>query len=460
MRGSYTVYTIGQDDSNDNNNDSNAAKLNKDLKEFKHLDTGWSYMLLFASFGTCCLIGANNYGTGIIHKILLERYNESVVLTSWSGSLQLALMCLSAPLSSAVIDKYSCRMSVILSGILFVCGYWATTFAPNMKVAILTCGVSAGIAAGLGYTASIVAIGFNFRKRKHIALGITLSGMGAGIFAFAPLMDLAHSHYGPTGFFIVMATISANVITFGTLYFPSSLEIYTHKQRDIDSESANKDKQLVGILKMYSQSVVKKPIVLLSIAMFAFCGGTDLIFLNLPTFVVSKGFTSIQAALFVSLNGILSVVGRFITGLLASFKKVNVIWLYSGCLSIVAVATVIYPFIANYFIGHILFNLILGIFFGSGYVLVSPMCSYFVDIQFSSAAIGFVLFFGGAGSLVGPMFAGVLLDNSGTYDQCLYSAGCLVFTASVLGIFTSCYRRKERQTFNEADSVCLSYCPK
>ncbi|XP_045189575.2 monocarboxylate transporter 10-like isoform X2 [Mercenaria mercenaria] len=426
----------------------------------RHLEGGWSYMILFASFGTCCLIGANNYGTGIIHKILLERYNESVVLTSLSGSLQLALGCMSAPLSSAVIDKYSCRTSVILSGILYICGYWATAFAPNMQVAVLTCGVTAGIAAGLGYTSCIVAVGFNFRRRKNIALGITLSGMGAGIFAFAPLMDLAHAHYGSTGFFIVMAAMSANIITFGTLCFPSKLEIYTHKQREIYSESQTEDNKLTGTVRMYSRSVLKKPIVLLSLATFAFCGGTDLIFLNLPAFVVFKGFTSIEAAMMVSLNGILSVIGRLITGLLVNFKKTNVIWLYSGCLSVVAVTTVIYPFIANFFEGHVIFNLILGLFFGNGYLLVSPLCSYFVDIEFVSAAIGFVLFFGGAGSLFGPMFASILLDNGGTYDQCLYTAACFVLAASVLGLFTSCFQQNKRVISSDTDITALSYSPK
>ncbi|XP_045189580.2 monocarboxylate transporter 9-like isoform X2 [Mercenaria mercenaria] len=362
-----------------------------------------------------------------------------------------------APLASVAIDKYSCRTSVILSGILFVCGYWATVFAPNMHVAIFTCGVTAGIAAGLGYTASIVVIGFNFKRRKHIALGLTLSGMGAGICAFAPLMDFVHTHYGSTGFFIVMATLSANVITFGTLYFPSKLEIYTHKQRERESESRFGGKHFVGTINMYCNSILKKPIVLLSVATFAYFGGTDIIFLNLPTFVLSKGFTSIQAALIVSLNGILSVVGRFITGLLASFKKINVFWLYSGCACIVAAAIIVYPLIANVYFGQLTFSSVLGLFYASCYVLISPLCSYFVDIHLTSAAIGFVLFSGGIGSLVGPMCAGVLLDNGGTYDQCLYSAGGCIMVASVLGLLTSCCQRKQRDSSSGTEPICLSY---
>jgi MFS family permease len=263
-----------------------------------------------------------------------------------------------------------------------------------------------GIAAGLGYTASIVAIGFNFKKRKQVALGITLSGMGAGIFVFAPLMNLAHAHYGSTGFFIVMASMSANVVTFGFLYFPSKLEIFAYEQRQKESGKRNGGIAFAKTFKMYYKSIFKKSIICLSVATFAFCSGTDLVFLNLPTFVEENGFTSTQAALIVSLNGILSVVGRFLTGCLASFQKINLLWLYSGSLSIVAISIAIYPFIANLFVGHVMFSSFLGVFFGCGYVLISPMCSYFVDIQFTSAAIGFVLFFGGAGSMFGPMFAG------------------------------------------------------
>lgn len=74
--------------------DVNSNEIEKSFNDPVDLDKGWSWVVLCACFGTCCIVGANNYGAGIVHKILLERYRESVSLTAWSGALQLALMCL------------------------------------------------------------------------------------------------------------------------------------------------------------------------------------------------------------------------------------------------------------------------------------------------------------------------------------------------------------------------------
>ena len=61
---------------------------------FKTLDKGWSWIIMCTSFGAFFLIGVNMYGVGIMHAVLLERYRESVFLTSWAGSLQTAFMSL------------------------------------------------------------------------------------------------------------------------------------------------------------------------------------------------------------------------------------------------------------------------------------------------------------------------------------------------------------------------------
>ncbi|XP_060603366.1 monocarboxylate transporter 9-like isoform X3 [Ruditapes philippinarum] len=158
-----------------------------------------------------------------MHAVLLERYRESVSLTAWAGSLQTAFMSLGAPLSSFVVDRFSCRTAVMLSGMLFTAGYLGTAFAPNIQTAIFTLGFVAGCGAGVGYTSSMVVIGFNFKRKRHLALGFVLSGMGAGLFALAPLMQLARDYYGSTGFFIIQAAMALNIIAFGATFFPSIL---------------------------------------------------------------------------------------------------------------------------------------------------------------------------------------------------------------------------------------------
>ena len=69
-------------------------KDNTDMEgdDCRGLDRGWSWVVMFASFGGFCLIGGTMYAVGIIHSTLLEKYRENVALTSWAGALHSALI--------------------------------------------------------------------------------------------------------------------------------------------------------------------------------------------------------------------------------------------------------------------------------------------------------------------------------------------------------------------------------
>ena len=71
-----------------------SVKMSSDeSKNMKTLDKGWSWIVLLSSFGTFFIVGANILGVGIMHVVLLERYRESVSLTSLASSLQTAFTC-------------------------------------------------------------------------------------------------------------------------------------------------------------------------------------------------------------------------------------------------------------------------------------------------------------------------------------------------------------------------------
>lgn len=63
-----------------------------DEQEFSDLDTGWAWVVLVASFGNMCLFGATQFASGIVHVILLERYQASVSLTSVVGAVHTSLI--------------------------------------------------------------------------------------------------------------------------------------------------------------------------------------------------------------------------------------------------------------------------------------------------------------------------------------------------------------------------------
>lgn len=266
-----------------------------------------------------------------------------------------------------------------------------------------------GLGGGLGYTTSLVVVGFNFKKRRSVAIGFAVSGVGAGLFLLAPVMQFARDFYGDFGFFVFMSGMMFHIVVFGAMCFPSSLEKYTQIKRRIEvkkkAQSSTID-TLVSSLKPYMKVLLNKGIVCLCLAMFGFCLGTYLVYLHLPKYIIFKGFSPLEAASLLSLSGIMSVLGRFLTGVIANFKRLNNMIPYAGSMVVVAIATFIYPFASRLYVGQISYVVLLGLFFGSCYVMTTNVTLNFVDISYMSAAIGLEFMFGGLGSLIGPVFAG------------------------------------------------------
>jgi len=68
----------------------------EESRAMEGLDTGWAWVVLIASFWTFFMVGGTMYANGIMHVALMERYNESVSLTSWAGALHTGMFSLSS----------------------------------------------------------------------------------------------------------------------------------------------------------------------------------------------------------------------------------------------------------------------------------------------------------------------------------------------------------------------------
>lgn len=261
----------------------------------------------------------------------------------------------------------------------------------------------------MGYTTSMVTVGFNFRKRRSLALGFSVSGIGAGLCTLAPVMQMARDNFGDFGFFVFMAGVTLHIVVCGMLCFPSKLERHTQvtrKRNVLKGTHSNRSGKILSTLKPYVRVLFNRGILCLCLAMFGFCLGTFLVFLHLPKYIVLKGFTAFQAASFISLIGVLSVIGRIFTGVASNWRKLDSMVPYAGSMFLVAGTTFIYPFVSKTVIGQLSFVIVLGLFFGSCYVVVTLVTLRFVEISYMSAAVGLQFMFGGIGALIGPVFAG------------------------------------------------------
>ncbi|XP_060565472.1 monocarboxylate transporter 9-like isoform X2 [Ruditapes philippinarum] len=402
---------------------------------FNDVDRGWAWVVLAGSFGTFCLMGATQFSAGIVHMILLDKYDSGVSLASVAGAVHVSIISIAAPISTFVLERFSCRVAIVTSGCLFFLGYLGTAFAPNIECVIFTYGIVAGFGGALGYTANMVLVGYYFQKKRNIAMGIAVSGAGFGICVLSQLMLYIHTQYGSFGFFLIMSGIFAQSIVFGMVAKPSQLEIYTKARRRELAIANNSDSDTFDVCnhaKAYLTVLSNKAVLFLSLGMFKFCLATYLIYMHFPHYVVEMGFSPSVAANFLSLSGILTVAGRILTGSFASVKCVREDILYCLPMFVLGFMTILYPYISSTFAGNLTYTVFLGLLYGNAYVLTASVSVRYTGIVNLAKAIGVQYFFAGLGALIGPVIAGIIIDAGGLFDEAFFTASAFLLLAGVV----------------------------
>ncbi|KAJ8929980.1 hypothetical protein NQ314_017283 [Rhamnusium bicolor] len=79
-------------------------------------DGGWGWWVVFSVFILNVVSEGVCFTFGLLYIEFLEEFGASKSVTSWIGSLFMAIPLLAGPLGSALVDKYGCKYMTVLGG--------------------------------------------------------------------------------------------------------------------------------------------------------------------------------------------------------------------------------------------------------------------------------------------------------------------------------------------------------
>lgn len=377
------------------------------------------------------------YAAGVLHIALLQRYDQSVTLTAWLGSLFCSTFALAGPLSSFVINKFSCRVCVVLGGLLNLIGFASSAYCEQFYVLFLTYGIIAGIGQCLAYTGSVIVLGFYFEKRRTLATGVAVTGSGLATITFPPMTQAFYDVYGFHGSFLLLGAVAFQTCVFGALLRPHPTEKERRKQ--ISPSQKFTCRAICKTLYEYLMILYNKAFTLYLASILSWCISLAINIMYLPDYFHDNGSSLVEASLMISAMGFGSLVSRILTGLAAVGGAIDPKTLYFGCYGILGILTMILPVFVIHYGGKLAYSVILGLYSGGTWSLLSSICVDLVGIHNLASAFGLVMFIAGVGFLIGPVIGSYVEKLSGNFGHIFIFSGIMFLLASVFGMVMSLY---------------------
>ncbi|KAG5832730.1 hypothetical protein ANANG_G00294260 [Anguilla anguilla] len=148
-------------------------------------DGGWGWVVLGATVMVLALTLAFPTCIGIFYNDLQNEFQASNTETSWVPSIMTAVLHAGGPLCSVLVERYGCRPTVMVGGVLSGLGMAASSFTRTVTELYVTAGFITGLGCCFSFQPAVTIMG-------HYALP------GAGR-APAQLLRVWGRHEAPAG---------------------------------------------------------------------------------------------------------------------------------------------------------------------------------------------------------------------------------------------------------------------
>jgi len=272
-----------------------------------------------------------------------------------------------------------------------------------------------GFALGIAYAPPTAAVQRWFVKRRGLALGITLAGLGVGTAVMTPLSAYFITAYGWRTSYILMGIIVFLILAIAALLVVKHPEDKGLKPYGATTESvAESPAPLPDERNWTAKEALRTKSFWMAWLMW--------LFFSIPMLVVMThiiphaqdvGISQVAAAGAVGLIGAISIIGRIVGGVLADKIGFNRVVGFFCLLCGVMVAFLIAVKSVSMLY---LFVVILGLSYGAKASMAGGLIGHLFGTKSLSAILGFVITAWAVAGIVAPPVAGYIFDKTASYN--------------------------------------------
>ncbi|XP_077865274.1 monocarboxylate transporter 13-like [Saccoglossus kowalevskii] len=470
------------------------ALQGKDNEDSDGGPLGWLSVL--GVFLSVFFVKGTNVALGLFFIAFVEYFGEGAGSVSWISTLTLSVTWLGAPFASALAKRFGHRNIVAVGASLAFFALLMGSFATQIWHLAISVGFLSGLAGSFINAPATAFVGFHFRRRHSLAIGLAYSGIGAGSLSLPAFFQFSIEQYGWQGALLVFSAMTANLLVAaallmkpftlkrkhvgkvvelrdnprktnpeGTINEPVSDKSYIENNISntqiatscTTCRTCNSDKaRFKSLTEIFDLHVFKNEnFVFFAVLFLAFSFGQAISVIHIAPIIDTFGFSKEQTAIALSLYGVGCLCGSPFWGYVLSHCNVSVVHCYSLIIGMYGVCELLVP-VATPLLAISTIMVALGFLRGGFSAQTSVVVRRTVGVKHITNAYGWCLLFGGVGQLIGGVTSGYMHDMTGSYDVSFYSAGLLtIFSCLVLSIGTVIIDKRKSRNYQSVSIVYL-----
>jgi len=396
---------------------------------------GWvvvaaTHMVLLLGFGAA--YSFTTFFDALQTEFSASRGSVSFVF-SLAGFLYFSLGAIAGPLA----DRFGSRWVVTFGVLAIAAGLLAGSQATTVLQVYLAYGLGVGIGIGFAYTPAVGAVQRWFDRRRGMASGFAVSGIGLGTLCVPPLAAvlIAWTDWRTAYVILGLAVLIAGGISAYLIHgapherglAPDGIPL---DPADSGPDATARPHHASGA--SIRQALLSRPFIQLYIALFMVAVGLFIPFVHLVPYARDAGLGPEVGVYLLALIGIGSTLGRFMLGgvadkfgrrpsLAVAFAGTGLMclfWLASDSLITLSIFAFVFGTCYGWFVA--LGPAVVADYFG--YRNVSGL----IGLLYSSVAIG---------TLIGPWLAGEAFDHFGSYTMPIVISAVAALGGAVVTLF-------------------------
>jgi len=401
------------------------------LDEKKPSTFYYAYIIVLVSFLILIMSGGTQYSFGIFFKPMLNEFGWTRAATSGAYSLNMIVLGFFGFISGRLCDKYGPRLVVTFGGLFLGLGTLLMSQVQSIWQIYLFFGLFTSIGVGSMSVPLMSATARWFSKRRGLAGGIVISGVGVGIIVMPPLANWLISNYNWRVSYIVLGSLALVLIMLMAQFLkrPPAHNI----QVVADSGKVETPEPYSPIREIPLREAVRtRSLWMIGLLGFASVFGMQMVMVHIVAYTTDINLSATVGATIISVIGIVSVGAKIIIGGLIDKFGIRRILIIILILSTAA-------FLWLRFAGELwmlyLFAVVLGLNYGGLSAITSPLVARFFGLKDHGAIYGLIQLLFSIGGATGPLVAGRIFDVSGSYDWAFILCAVMGAGGVVLAIF-------------------------